>query len=224
MGQFIDLTGQRFGRWAVIRYGDRTLAGQTRWLCRCDCGTERLVQGGHLRGGRTQSCGCLHSEKTSANNRKYKTKHGGATHTHRERLYKIYMDMRRRCEKENAKEYSNYGGRGITVCEEWSGENGYINFRDWSFKNGYDPKAPKKEMTLDRIDNERGYSPDNCRWASYKTQANNRRNNRKITIGGETHTISEWADKVGIDQRSISSRLYNGWPEEDAVMKPIRAW
>lgn len=224
MPELIDLTGQRFGRWVVIGIAPKSQAGQTRWHCKCDCGNERIVQGGHLRGGKSVSCGCYQAEKIAELNRTLKRKHGGATHTHREKLYQIYQDIKFRCDNPNAESYHNYGGRGIKVCPEWSGEDGYVNFREWSYANGYDPNAPKKNMSIDRIDNDGDYSPDNCRWTDTKTQANNRRSNHRITIDGVTHTISEWADIVGIDQRLISSRIYNGWSEEDAVMRPLRAW
>ena len=224
MGNFMDLTGQRFGRLTVIGLAPKGKCRQTRWLCRCDCGTEKSVQAGHLRNGSIVSCGCYNSEMTSKRNHIYKTKHGDATHTHRDRLYRIYLQMKNRCLRKTHKYYYRYGERGIKICPEWLGEHGYENFKEWSYANGYKPNGDRKTMTLDRIDNDGDYCPDNCRWVTFKVQANNKSCNHRITIGNETHTISEWADIVGIDQRSISSRIYNGWSEEDAVMRPLRVW
>ncbi len=224
MPEFNDLTGQRFGRWAVIERAENGKARQTRWLCKCDCGTEKIVQAGHLRNGKTKSCGCYNSDVTAERNHTIKKKHGGAIHTRRERLYKIFISMHHRCEKEYHPQYERYGGRGISVCDEWSGEHGYENFRNWAFQNGFDPTAKRKDMSIDRIDNDGNYEPSNCRWTSYKQQSNNRRSNHLITIDGITHTISEWADIVEIDQRTISSRIFNGWSEQDAVLRPKRVW
>ena len=129
-----------------------------------------------------------------------------------------------RCEKPYSEAYKYYGSRGIKVCEEWSGEHGYENFRKWAFENGYDPDAPKGKCTIDRIDVNGDYEPSNCRWVDLKVQANNKRNNHRITINGETHTISEWADIVGIDQRTISTRIWEGWDDVKSVTQPLRVW
>lgn len=224
MPYFQDLTGKRFGRWTVIERASNGNHGQTRWLCKCDCGTIKPVQSQHLREGRSVSCGCYRPVATAEWNKTHKLTHGGAKHTNRERLYKVWLNIHRRCECEYGTGYDNYGARGISVCPEWSGDNGYANFRDWALKNGYDPKALKGQCTIDRIDVNGNYAPSNCRWVNSKVQGNNKRSNHRITIDGETHTISEWADIVGIDQRSISSRIYNGWDEERAVLQPLRVW
>ncbi len=132
-------------------------------------------------------------------------KHGGA-HT---RLYNIWKSMRQRCINPKNSRYSVYGAKGIKVCKEW---DDFKKFRDWAIKNGYE-----KKLTIDRIDNSKGYSPKNCRWVSYKIQANNKTNNRFVTYRGETHTLGEWSEITGIKLATIWARLNKGWSTEDAL-------
>ena len=126
------------------------------------------------------------------------------------RLYRIWSGIKDRCCNQNSKYWDRYGARGITVCNEW--KNSFEQFYQWSLDNGY-----RENLTLDRIDNNKGYSADNCRWATYKEQENNRSNNRKLEYEGEVHTISQWSDIVGIEQRLISQRLYHGWSIKRAL-------
>ena len=125
--------------------------------------------------------------------------------------------MIRRCHDPRRKDYHKYGARGITVCDEWLGENGFQNFRKWSFENGYSEK-----MSIDRIDNEKGYSPDNCRWTTMTVQQNNRTNNRMITVNGITDTMANWSRKSGIPYSTMQERLKRGWSEEEAVTIPLK--
>jgi hypothetical protein len=129
------------------------------------------------------------------------------------KLYNTWCNMRRRCYEPTNKCYSDYGGRGITVCDEWQE---FIPFYDWAMANGY-----KEELTLDRIDNEKGYSPDNCRWADIITQANNRRNVHLVTYRGETRSLKQWCIILGLNYSSIKRRYYNGWNVTEMFETPF---
>ena len=204
MRERIEVTpGQRFGRLTVIREAERQ-HGHRYILCRCDCGNEKSINLNSLVKGMSNSCGCYRREFIA--NRNYK--HGlTKRETKIERLYTIWSGMKYRCCDPNGKGYHNYGGRGITVCDEWI--NDYTAFKEWSLNNGY-----AEDLSIDRIDNDKGYSPDNCRWTTMKVQANNTRVNHRVTYQGETHTLSEWGDILGMSDDLISRRLREGMPLE----------
>lgn len=185
-GEYTDLTGMKFNRLTVVKLLERTTRRRYMWLCICDCGNEVKASSEHLKSNHTKSCGCLNKERISSVNYK-----NGLCKT---KLYYSYYNMCNRCNREDNYEYSDYGGRGIKVCEEWQGKDGFINFANWSFDNGYD-----ENLTLDRIDNSKGYCPDNCRWVDRFVQGNNKRNNRFIKINGEIGTVANMARKFDVD-------------------------
>ena len=203
MAHIIDISGQKFNRLTAIKPVRKYKSGNTIWLCRCDCGNFCEVEGSLLRRGKQKSCGCYPSERMKQLN----TKHNGFG----TRLYEIWRQMHRRCYGKNTKAYKDYGGRGISICEEWSE---FEPFREWALFSGY-----KEDLTIDRIDVNGNYCPENCRWATVKQQANNRRSNHKISFNEETHTISEWADILGVNQVWLWNRLSRSdWDIARAVM------
>lgn len=175
MPKFIDLTGQRFGRLLVIDRAENKIYGRssrTAWRCKCDCGNEIVTVSESLRQGVSNSCGCLNEELSTSRIVAVNKKHGGR----KDRLYSIWHDMKNRVENPNSHAYKNYGGRGITVCDEW--KNDYAAFREWAYSNGYDKDAPRGQCTLDRIDVNGNYCPENCRWTTMYHQIHNRRNSK----------------------------------------------
>lgn len=202
MGKLVDLTGQRFGRWVVLERASNTPNGTARWICQCDCGTKRIVIGRDLRNGSSQSCGCLHREIAAASSQKFASRDM--------RLYRIWCAMRKRCNNPKHPFYYVYGGRGIRVCPEW--ETDFGAFQAWAVSHGYSP-----ELTIDRINNDLGYCPQNCRWASIAEQANNHRNNKTIIYKGKKKTIAQWAKITGISYGTLLSRYNAGWSAEDML-------
>lgn len=196
----IDLTGKRFGKLIVIKQFSKTVNRkiQTRWLCKCDCGNEIVVRQGNLHTGNTKSCGCLRHESM------------GGFSSSPNRLYNSWRAMKQRCFNKSNNRYKDYGARGITVCDEW--KNSFDSFAEWSRKNGY-----ADNLTIDRIDNDKPYCPDNCRWISAYEQASNKRNNHMIFAFGENHTIAEWARIQHISDSTIYRRLKKGLLGKDAV-------
>lgn len=165
MGVLINLTGQRFGRLLVIeRAGSRNR--EALWHCKCNCGNEIYSRGASLRNGLSQSCGCL--QKEIASNSHFAKTHGGSS----ERLYSVWRGMIDRTTLPSHNRFEHYGGRGISVCDEW--KHSYEKFRTWALKNGYDPSAKRGECTIDRIDVNGDYEPFNCRWVDMKHQAKNK--------------------------------------------------
>lgn len=195
----------RFGRWTVVGPGPRR-SGPLHWECRCDCGTQRLVQGGNLRGGRTLSCGCYNSDVVTARN----TTHGMADRAE----YVIWAHMNDRCSNPNTERYRAYGGRGIKVCARWQN----------SFENFYADMGPRPSARhqIDRIDNDGDYEPGNVRWRTPLENCNNKSNNRVLTLSGKSQTASEWARELGVRPHQILARIDKlGWTVEKALTTPI---
>lgn len=197
MGKKLDITGERYGKLVALYpvYSDK---GQWVWMFQCDCGKQKEIKTNSVRVGSVKSCGCTFR------------KHGET----KTRLYNIWVDMRQRCKKDGKPEHDNWGNRGITVCDEW---NDYITFRDWSLQNGY-----SDELTIDRIDNNKGYYPGNCRWATYSEQAKNTRKSRLIEMDGESHTVKDWCEKLQIVSPCTAYRRVRqyGWSYEKALTTP----
>lgn len=197
---FEDLIGQRFGRLTVVAYipPEKRTARQYNWWCRCDCGNEIKANASKLKGGLQQSCGCLKRElqHTFIADKTRKYKHSN------KRLYGVYQSMMNRCYDARNREYENYGGRGIEVCDEW--RNNYDTFAEWAWNSGYDISAKWGECTLDRKDVNKGYTPENCRWITNQEQQNNRRGNVLLEYNGEVHTMAEWSRLLGVTYSAIS--------------------
>lgn len=203
-----DLTGRKFNRWTVINR-EKNKGGQVMWKCICDCGNNGIVSGYSLRSGRSKSCGCLTRELAKKRNHK---KHGFSN----TRIYNIWHNIIERCCNKKDHNFKNYGGRGIKVCDEWlNKENGFMNFYNWSVSHGY-----RKNLTIDRKNVNGDYNPINCRWATAKQQARNRRNNKLITYKGETKTLTEWCEIYGISGTTVNERLKRYWSIEKAFETP----
>lgn len=185
-----SIIGQRFGRLVVTSINRKN--GQTFCECNCDCGNTKTVRRGQLTSGDTISCGCYHKEHNS----EFGKKHGLSKHP----LYTVWSGIIQRCTNQNAENYKRYGGRGITVCDEW--KNDFKSFYDWASSNGY-----LKGLTIERINNDQGYTPDNCRWATISEQANNKRKNHFFTYNDITHTIAEWSRILNVNAETLRYRV-----------------
>lgn len=206
MGSFIDRTGHRFGRLTVLERAENK-GKHTCWLCLCDCGKTTVVFATALKAGLTVSCGCYNIEKIRDRSQTH-----GMTKT---RLYREYSSMKRRCTNANSSDYLNYGGRGITVCEEWM--TSFMAFQKWALSNGY-----RDDLTLDRIEVNGNYEPGNCRWITNDEQANNKRCSRLLTHKGMTLTVAQWSKITGISRYTLYGRLNAGWSAEKALTTPPR--
>jgi len=195
----------------VLHDTDERKGGKVVWRCRCDCGDEVDIRGDDLTSGDTTSCGCYQRERSVEANTVHGMNRRGETHP----VYVVWKSMLQRCENPNASYYKNYGGRGITVCDEWHDVRAFI---DWASANGW-----RKGLSIDRIDNNGNYEPGNCRWTMRKEQQRNKRNNRLITFNSKTQTMVQWAEEVNVSARTLSSRINRyHWPIERALTEPIR--
>ena len=201
-----DLRGLRFGRWTVIQRTTPGSGGGTRWECICECGNTGFVYAKFLKNGKSASCGCLRAEIS----RRRATTHGQSGIEE----YGVWSRMIGRCFNMQSEDWPDYGQRGITVCDRW---RSWLNF--WNDMG----KRPSANHSIGRKDNDGPYAPWNCWWENPKQQANNKRNNRRITHAGRTQTLQQWADETGINADSIYARLdVLHWTIERAITTPIR--
>lgn len=199
--------GYKSGRLEVIRLYE--IKNHRRyWLCKCECGKETVVRQDCLTMKTTKSCGCLEKEWQHSHEHPGKKTHG----MKKTRLYRIWQGMKGRCYTKSASGYKDYGGRGITVCDDW--KNDFMNFYNWAIDNGYNDG-----LSIDRKDVNGNYEPDNCRWANNSTQ---RKNQRQIllTYKGETKTLLEWSEKTGIGYCTLNYRFRSGWDAEKILETP----
>ncbi|MHC3450821.1 hypothetical protein [Streptomyces prasinus] len=195
----LELAGMRFGRLIVLEVHDQDAGRAYRWKCRCDCGAEAIVRGGHLKAGVTQSCGCGIREAAS------RPRTHGQAHTP---LYKRWRAMIERTRNPNASEYHNYGGRGIKVCDQWQSFEAFAADMGATFD---------EVLTLERRNVNGDYSPENCYWATTKQQTRNRRNNHVIEWSGRRMVVTDWAELLGLKPNTLIYRLRRGWQLERAL-------
>jgi hypothetical protein len=204
-----DLAGMRFGRLLVTEHGGSDASGRSLWLCLCDCGKTKTAQASSLRKGNTRSCGCLGREVQIANGQKSgRAQMHSLSKSENPREYSSWESMIERCYSPKAQGFHRYGGRGIAVCEEWRN-----SFAQFFADMGKRPEG----ASIERMDTNGHYCPENCKWATRTEQANNRRNNHLVTANGTTQTLARWAAQTGIKWHTIYTRLQRGWSGERAV-------
>ena len=212
MTPVINLLGKKFNRLTVVARAENNKQGKTRWLCKCECGNTKIILGDSLRSGKTTSCGCVHSEISKQVFKKKSTKHDMCY----SRIYKIWRGIEQRCYYPKHASYKYYGAKGIKVCQEWLED--FMNFYNWAINNGY-----SDDLTIDRINVNGNYEPNNCRWINSKEQARNRGNNHLFTFRGETHCITEWAEIYNLSVGLLNNRISKcKWDFEKAITTPIR--
>lgn len=209
-----DLTGKQFSRLSVLRPAeDRVLKiGKhlTMWECKCNCGNTVIVRSCDLKSGKVMSCGCYRKETTRA----IHTTHGATKGRKAKKLYSVWAGILARCNNPGSAEFQYYGGKGVTVCKGW--ENDYSAFEKWALTNGYE-----EGLSIDRIDVNGDYCPENCRWATDIEQANNKTTNKFLEAFGERHTIAEWARKLDVTYNSLYYSLSkNAWDLTKVVVGP----
>lgn len=208
----MNLINQKYGKLFVVQKSNFSKKNNIMWDCLCDCGNKTKVSTANLNSGRVRSCGCLKSEKLSKRNITHNQRHS--------HLYEVWKSMKQRCYNPKLKSYKNYGGRGIKICEPWY--NDFQAFYDWAYANGYSTKEQQnetKKLTIDRIDNNGNYTPDNCRWVTRKQQASNLRTTKLVTIKGETKCVADWCREYNIHRSTYDTRIRKGMPPEEALTK-----
>lgn len=210
--EFEDLTGKKFGRLTVLDLSEKKSGRKSYWVCECECGNKKLVRSDSLKRGQVKSCGCLKDEQNKIN--LVRTTHGDTPRGSHKRLYETWQGMKQRTYNHNNKSYARYGGRGISVCAEW--RESYTNFRDWAIANGY-----SDDLTIERIDVNGNYCPENCRWATSKEQCNNRRTNVLIEWNGKTQNIEQWSEETGIPYKVLHDRYKRYGIKPPGLFEPV---
>lgn len=218
---FKSLVGKKIGRLEILREESYTSkAGKVLrgYLCHCECGNEKVISHSSLISGRTNSCGCLMTEfnKGKKGNDYWKYRNGKRKSTikgdrTKERLHRIWKNMKQRCTNPNFPDYKKYGARGITICDEWL--HNFQAFYNWAIENGY-----ADELTIDRINNDGNYEPSNCQWITNKEQQYNKRTNTFLSYKGITKTEKQWAEILGIKCANIGYRVRKGLNDEDCIL------
>jgi len=204
MGAFKNLVGERYGRLTVAKFGGRRNR-RSYWVCVCDCGAEVEIRADSIRSGSTTSCGCAQKQAVSEAN----SKHGMCESPE----YIAWTQARYRCGKKDHPNYRNYGGRGISVCDRWQD----------SFDAFYADMGPRPsdKHSLERVDNDKGYSPENCKWATSKEQGNNKRSCRIIEHEGVSLNVTQWAQAVGMCRNTLTGRLNRGKSVDQALFAKV---
>ncbi len=205
-----DIFGKRFGRLLVLSESKPASKWKTFVKCKCDCGAEKFIREDHIKSGRSKICGCLNREATLKSN----SKHGGCRRSGHAPEFDVWVGMNSRCHNPSYPAFYRYGGRGISVCEKW--HHSYANFiSDMGRK-------PTPSHTIERLNNNGNYEPSNCKWATRKEQANNRRTNHFMTHAGKTLTASQWSEILGIHSLTLVARSKRGWSDEKTLTTPLR--
>lgn len=210
---FDNLIGRKFGRLTVLGLSEKQSGRKSYWVCECDCGNKKLVRSDVLKRGQVQSCGCMKKEQDQVNFKR--TTHGDAHRGSVERLWHTWQGIKKRTSNPKDKAYFRYGGRGITMCDEW--RESYSTFKEWALQNGY-----ADNLTIERIDNNGNYEPSNCRWATIEEQCNNRRTNVLVEWDGKTQNIKQWSEEKGIPYRVLHDRYHRYGLRPPELFKPIR--
>ena len=198
-----DLSGKKFGMLTVLSRDHKGNDRKWYYKCLCDCGNIVVVRSNALTCGNTKSCGCKKGKRNTH-------------HLSKTRIYRIWVNMKDRCNNISNPSYERYGGKGVIVCEEW--RNDFFAFKNWAFQHGYN-----ECLSIDRIDMNGNYEPSNCRWATAQEQADNKTNNIRITIDGKTQDLQQWCNEYGIKRSTVNTRvLLCGWDYERAITTPVR--
>ena len=205
MSKLIDITGKKFNSLLVIKRVENEEKGRARWLCKCDCGNETIVRGSNLKNGAVKSCGCLRKTASERNRT-----HGDS----RTKLYNHWVSMIYRCYNPKNQAYKWYGARGIKVCDEWKD---YLKFKEWVLST-----RPDESYTVERIDVNGDYCPENCKWIPMGEQANNRTTNLIYEYNGKKQNLAQWCMELGLDYKLVHNRLFKSkWSFEKAISTPV---